>query len=147
MKHDLKKLALLGLSSGVFLANTIDAAEKQSPPQKNESYDPNDGNMNYHLMSEEEFLLELNDQGLKMYQSLDSNGKALAIKVASGMCGKTNQCKGLNACKTDKNECAGKGSCKGQGICAVSDKNLAVKLVYDKMKEKREKTLENSNEK
>jgi hypothetical protein len=40
---------------------------------------------------------------------------------------------------TYKNSCAGKGSCKGQGKCAISYKNLAVKLVYNKMAAKRAK--------
>lgn len=100
--------------------------------------DPNDGNMNYKLMTEEELLLELNDEGLRMYKSLNAEGKALALKVASGMCGGTNQCQGFNACKSEHNACAGKGDCAGKGICAFSDKNLAVKVVYDKMAQKRQ---------
>jgi hypothetical protein len=99
--------------------------------------DANDSNLGYHLMTEDELLLELNDEGAKMYQSLDPKGKELALEVASMRCAGTNPCGKLNACKTEKNDCAGKGSCKGTGKCAVSDKNLAVKLVYEKMKNKR----------
>lgn len=95
--------------------------------------DPNEGNMNYHLLTEEELLRELNEDGVKMYRSLNAEGKALALKVASGMCRGSNQCAGLNACKSSTNPCAGKGDCAGKGICSISDKNLAVKLVYDKM--------------
>lgn len=93
-------------------------------------------------MTEDELLLELNDEGYKLYMSLDAEGKELARKVASTRCNASNECKGLNACKTDKNECAGKGQCKGQGKCAVSDKNLAVQLVAKKMAEKRAKALQ-----
>ncbi len=96
--------------------------------------DPNAGNLGYHLMDEEELLLELNAEGQKMYNAMDSENKQLARKVASSRCNNANECKGLNACKTDKNSCVGKGACKGQGICALSDKNLAVRLVYNKMK-------------
>lgn len=104
---------------------------------KGKDSDANQSNMKYHLMTEQELLLELNADGVKMYNSLDDQGKALARRVASMMCAGTNECKGLNGCMTDKNSCAGKGACKGQGKCAISDKNLAVKLVYDKMAGKR----------
>ncbi len=104
--------------------------------------DPNDGNLGYHLLSEDELMLELNEEGIKMYKSLSPEGKALALRVASARCGKTNECAGLNACQTDKNDCAGKGSCRGQGKCGMSDKNLAVKVVYNKMmKEKRSRAM------
>lgn len=129
-----------GNCGGVLADNG--SPEKKNPyasPDKGEvKKDPNDGNMNYHLMTEEELLLELNDDGLRMYKSLNAEGKALALKVASGMCAASNQCQGLNACKSEQNACAGKGDCAGKGICALSDKNLAVKLVYDKMHEKRQ---------
>lgn len=98
----------------------------------------NEGNMNYKLLTEDELLLELNDEGVKTYESLTPEGKALARFVASQMCQNTNMCKGLNACATDTNSCAGKGACKGKGKCAFSDKNLAVKIVADKMAKKRE---------
>ena len=97
----------------------------------------NDSNLGYHLMTEDELMLELNDEGIKMFKSLTPEGKKLALQVASMRCAKTNPCAGMNACATDKNSCAGKGSCKEQGKCALSDKNLAVKLVYQKMYNKR----------
>ncbi len=100
--------------------------------------DLNDQNIGYHLLTEDEFTLELNDQALKTYQELSPEAKALARLVASARCNGTNECKGLNACKTDTNKCAGQGSCKGTGKCAFSDKNLVVRLVAEKMKTKRE---------
>lgn len=105
--------------------------------------DPNSENMGYYLMSEDELLLELNDEGTKIYKSLSPEGKKLAREVASQRCNGTNSCKGLNACQTDQNSCAGKGSCKGKSKCAISDKNLAVKLVAKKMAEKRNGALNN----
>jgi hypothetical protein len=103
--------------------------------------DPNDGNLGYHMMTEQELMLELNPEGVRMYKSLSPEGKALALQVASMRCNASNSCRGLNACKTDKNDCAGQGQCKGQGKCAIADKNLAVKLVYKKMQEKRSNAL------
>lgn len=164
-KKDFRKLALLGLSSGILISNTAIAqetstttkkpataetkatksADKSSSSTTTQEDDPNDGNMNYHLMSEDELILELDAKGLAMYRALDPEGKLLARKVASAMCNGTNECKGLNACQTDKNACAGKGSCKGTGKCALADKNLAVKLVSDKMAQKRAQAGNPSN--
>lgn len=99
--------------------------------------DKDDGNLGYHKYTEDELLLELNDKGTALYNSLDAEGKALALLVASQRCDHTNECAGLNACQTEKNACAGQGACKGQGKCAFSDKNLAVKAVADKLAKKR----------
>lgn len=152
-KHDFKKLALLGISSGILIANQVSAdtpatsstKATESTKSSSKGYDPNDGNMNYHLMSEDELKLQLNDEGLRIYNNLDAEGKKLAQKVASALCANTNACKGLGACKSDKNACAGKNECKGKGICAFSDKNLAVKMVRDHMALKRAGMLPSLN--
>jgi hypothetical protein len=117
-------------------------ADRNKTPSKQPDYDPNDSNIGYHVFTEDELLLELNDEGTKMYNSLSPEGKQMALSEASMRCAKTNLCKGLNACANEKNDCAGKGSCKGQGKCAISDKNLAVKLVYQKMNAKRSQALQ-----
>lgn len=135
-KSSLKKLAFLGLASGL-LAITQQALAHETNASQSTQMDPNAGNLGYHLMTEEELLLELNDEGAKLYQSLDTKGKELAREVASMRCAGTNLCKGLNACSTEKNDCAGKGACKGQGKCGISDKNFAVKLAAKKMGQKR----------
>lgn len=114
---------------------------KKTPLQDPQS-DPNNENLGYHLMTEDELLLELNDNGVKLYKSLSPEGKTLALQVASQRCNGTNSCAGLNACETPSNSCAGKGSCKGTSKCAVADKNLAVKLVADKMAKKRSDLLQ-----
>lgn len=145
-KRDLKKMALLGLTGGIILTQSSLLADTNSEKNgsksaastsKEKEYDPNGENLGYHLMTEDELLLELNADGQRMFKSMDAANKQLVLKVASARCNFTNECKGLNACKTDKNDCAGKGSCRGTGKCALSDKNLAVKLVYDKMQKKR----------
>lgn len=159
-KINFKNLVLLGLASGFaisgqkgettenffvkdqfqgFLAHKCGGSSASSTPGSDDSADVNNnGNLNYHLMTEDELLIELSAEGKKQYDSLSPEGKALARYVASQRCMSTNKCKGLNACATDKNDCAGKGECKGKGKCAVADKNLAVKLVSDKMAQKRE---------
>ncbi|CRX37491.1 hypothetical protein [Estrella lausannensis] len=141
-KRDLKKLALLGLLSGAMLSKAPLAAAAGQTPSTTNAIEAtiqanNESNMNYHLMTEDELLLELSPEGEADYDSLTPEGKQMAQRVASQMCNGTNECKGLNACKTDNNDCAGKGACKGQGKCAFSDKNLAVKVVKEKMKAKR----------
>lgn len=101
-----------------------------------------DGNITYHKMTQDELLLELNEEGAEIYQSLSPEGKALALQMADRSCNNTNACKGENACRTDKNKCAGQGSCKGTTKCAFSDKNLAVKVAAKKMAEKRQQALQ-----
>lgn len=151
-KRDLKRLALLGIAGGIALSQSAEANETSdyfeiqvssllaandiSTKSASNNLDPNAGNLGYHLMDEDELLLELNAEGQKMYNSLDLNNKKLAREVASARCNGSNACKGLNACKTERNSCVGKGDCKGQSICAIADKNLAVRLVYNKMTKK-----------
>ncbi len=109
-----------------------------------EDYSTNNGNLGYKLMSEDDLLLELNNEGVKQYKSLTPEGQALARELASQRCGKTNSCKGRNACKTETNSCAGKGSCKGTSKCAFSDKNVAVKVAAENMANKRSEALKGS---
>lgn len=150
------ELALLGLASGLMMssasteqsgsANTSPAAEKSTAIDKSDKVnkdndmqddDPNKGNLGYHLMTDDELLLELNDDTTKLYNTLTAEGKALARFVASQRCNGSNECKGLNACETETNKCAGQGGCRGKSKCAFADKNLAVKVVAKKMAEKR----------
>lgn len=135
-----QKKAFLGLLSGLLTLEQVNADDSKKPA----SQDYNDSNLGYHLLSDDELKLELNDEGYRLYMSMDEEGRKLAREVASARCDHTNLCKGLNACKTDKNDCAGKGKCKGQGKCAFSDKNLAVKLASKKMAEKRINALQTS---
>lgn len=140
-KKDMKKLALLGLISGTIVCQNgfaADAAPKAAADAKAKSIEElNAQNVGYHLYTEDELLLELNDEGAKLFKSLSPDGKKLALEVASARCNGTNSCKGLNGCQTANNSCAGKGSCKGTGKCAIADKNLAVKLVHNKLAKER----------
>jgi len=148
---NLKQLLLLGVASGLLINSSAAAAtdNKSQDASKSDAKpssaldDANKGNLGYHLMTEDELLLELTDEGTKLYNTLTPEGKALARFVASQRCNGSNECKGLNACQTDTNKCAGEGKCKGTGKCAFSDKNLAVSVVTKKMAEKRSK-LSNS---
>lgn len=163
-KRNLRKLALLGLASGLVISGPANADEtrenfkveqllaahkckgshgcpgltpNRDRPRSSGNNDMNEGNLNYHLMTEDELMIELNQKGRNLYQKLDANGKRLARVVASQMCNETNECAGLNGCQTENNSCAGQGSCKGKSKCAIADKNLAVKLVSDKLAKKR----------
>lgn len=139
-KRTFVKLAVLGILCGSLSHPLLSAADKEAAKNNtNDLLSTEDGNMGYHLMTEDELLLELDTDTAKIYQGLSPENKQLALKVASARCNGTNECAGLNACKTDKNDCAGQGKCKGLGKCAFSDKNLAVKAVAKKVADKRAK--------
>jgi hypothetical protein len=146
-KSKLSRIMTLGIVSGTLIAAKQGLiAEDGSGLSKdfNELLNAENGNMGYHLMTEDELMLQLNEEGARIYHSLSPEGKQLALKVASQRCDHTNECKHLNACRTDQNACLGKGQCKGQGKCAFSDKNLAVKVVAKKMAEKRNQAQGNT---
>jgi hypothetical protein len=96
-------------------------------------------------MTEKELMSQLNEKGKELYNSLDADGKAMALKLASGSCKGKNDCKGQSACKSDKNSCAGENKCKGEGTAMFKDKNMAVRIASKKMAEKR--SLMNSGKK
>lgn len=157
-KEKIIKVAFLGLVNGLLISSSGSVhananGKAQTPPVLNSPVstdakkddapaDPNSENLGYHLMTEDELLLELNDAGTKQYMSLSPEGKALAREVASQRCQGSNSCKGLNACESEKNKCAGKSTCKGTSKCAISDKNLAVRIVADKMAQKRSQAVQ-----
>ena len=140
-KRSLKSTAIVGLAAGLAIAGQLQAEAKAAASKATETPDPNAGNLGYHLLTEDELLLDLNDEGYKLYMNLSPEGKSMAREVASMRCQGSNLCQGLNACATEHNACAGQGKCKGTGKCAISDKNLAVKLVAKKMNEKRTEAL------
>ena len=130
-KSELTKIALFGLTSGLLFTSATPA---QDPTDREELMEENIG---YHLMTKEQLFTHLNARGKKLFNSLSPEGKELALKTASARCNGTNECAGLNSCRTADNKCAGKSDCRGKGKCAISDKNLAVKLVAKKMAKKR----------
>lgn len=138
-KKSFAHLMILGIVSGSLVSTSLFSDEEQEAAKQklNDLLSAENGNMGYHLMTEDELLLELNEENAKTFDSLSPEGKQLALKVASARCNGTNECKGLNACRTDQHKCAGYGECKGQSKCAFSDKNVAVRVVAKKMAEKR----------
>lgn len=146
-KNETKQLALRGILSAFITLNATLCSDEKSDAARIQEYGVTTavserGNMGYHLMTEDELMLELSAEGAALYNSLDQNGKDLARYVASQRCMGSNACKGLNACGTPEHSCMGKGKCKGTGKCAVADKNMAVKLVADKMAEKRKQAAQ-----
>lgn len=138
------KLAIIGLTSGLIIAKYPFVSAKENAKPKTDLQDDR-GNLGYFVMTEDELLLELNEEGENIYNSLDSKGKALAREVASQRCNGMNKCAGLNACRTDTNKCAGQGSCKGLSKCGFSDKNLAVKVAAMKSKKLNQKDKKSSS--
>lgn len=162
-KQNLKSLAITGLAAGLLVSSQGISAEKakQQPvaqqgkattaPKKtaakedsfDTAFEKYDGNITYHLMTEEELKRELTPSGQKMYDSLTPEYKELARKVASTTCSGMNPCAGFGGCRSKDNACSGQNKCEGKGTCATSDKNISVKRVYDKMVEKRAKAAGN----
>jgi hypothetical protein len=141
-KYEKKQLALRGILSAFITVHAALVGDENIQKYGVSTAVSERGNMGYHLMTEDELMLELNNEGVALYNSLDKEGKELARYVASQRCMASNACKGLNACQDAKHACMGKGECKGLGKCSVADKNLAVKLVAKKMAEKRQKAAE-----
>lgn len=138
-RAQLKRLMIAGIASGMICSQLDLLAETEKKLKTlMDLAEETDGNTTYHLMSEDELLLQLNDEGNRIYKSLTPEGKAMALRTASRACNGTNECAGLNACATSKNKCAGLAKCKGLSKCGISDPNLAVKMVQKKMAQKRE---------
>lgn len=147
-RQPLTPLALAALLSALSLSTSMPAGAAQGaqPPTQSQpqTAEPNPfiemekvnsehGNMGYHILTEDELKLELDEQGTKLFDSLDSQGKKLALFVASTRCQQSNACKGLAACATADHACAGKNQCKATSKCGLSDKNLAVKLAAERI--------------
>ena len=145
-RKNLHNLMLTGIASGLLTAQVLSAEaakNEKAKPGFLELIAQTGGNITEKDLTEEELLEELNPEGIKVYNSLTPDGKKLALNLASRACNGNNDCKGQNACATDKNSCEGKGSCKGQTKCAFSDKNHAVKMAAKIMAEKRMKAQNN----
>lgn len=138
-KNNLRNKMITGLTVGAVLAHcSVNGAASNEYPNLMQLAAESGGNITYHLMTADELMLELTNDGAKVFNTLSPEGQKLALKIASRSCDGTNDCKGQNACQTKNNQCAGKGQCKGTTKCAVGDKNLAVRLAAKIMAEKRE---------
>lgn len=133
----LHQLITKGLTLGLILASTdLTAAAKETSDFLKLVAETN-GNITTKPMTEDALLLEVNQEGADLYNSLPPEGKTLAVKLAARACNGGNDCRGQNACRSEQNACMGQGSCKGQTICSFSDKNQAVKTAAKLMEEKR----------
>lgn len=129
---DLTKLALIGLSSGLFFG-----CQGSGDSQENGHHNGHAAGNQGSTFTADNLASKLDAAHKEIFNSMDAETQALVVQVANTKCHGQNACKGLNGCKTASNECAGMAACKGQGGCAVSDPNLAVKLVTRHMAEKR----------
>jgi hypothetical protein len=129
-RSHLKKIALMGMAGGLILAQSKANAHSDSTTPYTHAETA------HKALTEAELLSKLNAEGKAAYQGLDTEGKSLALKLASQSCKGQNDCKGLNSCKAKTNSCAGEGSCKGTSPGAFTDKNDAVKAAQ-KMAKKR----------
>jgi hypothetical protein len=145
-KKNLHKKMMAGLSAGILLTHiSLHASDAKDFPNLMQLAAETGGNITYRLMTKDEIMLELTNDGAKQFEALSPEGQQLALKIASRSCDGTNDCKGQNACRTKDNDCAGKGKCKGTTKCAISDKSLAVRLASQIMAEKRQ-TLNGNNQ-
>lgn len=144
-QKELHRLMMAGITVGLcFSSHSLKGEEKKASSDFLELVASTNGNIASREMTKDDLLLELNQEGADLFNSLSPEGQQLALKLASRGCNNMNACKGQNACRTDRNKCAGQGPCKAQTKCAFSDKNLAIKVAARKMAEKRQE-LQNSS--
>jgi hypothetical protein len=136
-KRDLRYVMIAGITAGLFLSRQHLSGKDTANSDFLELVANTKGNITFRPLTEDDLLLELNQEGAELYKSLSPEGQQLALKLASRSCNNMNDCKGENACRTKENACAGKGKCKGLTKCAFSDKNYAVKVAAKLMAEKR----------
>lgn len=143
-KATLAKLAMLGMTSGTltatpyvhthhkFIADEIDVDERSTFPIKK---------AHPEMMTEHELMPLLSVESRAIYITMDAEGRALALKLASQTCHGQNECRGQNSCAEQNNSCAGSGTCKGTSPGPFDDKNMAVETAAMCMKAKREKMM------
>ncbi len=137
-KIDLQHIMMAGMIAGlIFSCPILSEAKKQENSAFLELINSTKGNITERQLTEDDLLLELNEEGAELFRSLSPEGQQLALLLASRSCNSNNECAGTNACRTEYNKCAGLGECKGKTKCAFSDKNLAVKVAAKKMADKR----------
>lgn len=145
MKKDLKTLALMGLG-GILMTQAQAHAGQQNNDNRYYMADSMDSMQNSSKkMTESDLIQKLNPETRLVFQSLDKEGKDLALKLAEQACKGKNSCKGMNSCKSKDNTCAGTGGCKGQSAAPFTNKNMAVMLAAKNMAEKRLKSMANGN--
>jgi hypothetical protein len=120
MKKNLKKSVVVGVCTAAFMSAQV-AAFAGSTPQSGQV-----GDMAM-TSSEQEFANKLSGSSKDTFMKMNSDDRAMAMKIANHSCKGQNSCKGQGGCKTDANSCRGKNSCKGKGACK-STADQAVKM-------------------
>lgn len=149
-KTNLKKIALMGITGGILMAQAQANAAQQNGNFYNGSqyYTADESNSrgeSSSAVSEASFLSQLSQESKAVYQNLSREGKELALKLANQSCKGKNDCKGQNSCKTNENACAGEGGCKGQSQGPFTDKNVAVNVASMNMAKKRIMMINSGN--
>jgi hypothetical protein len=139
-KNNLRYMMLKGTTIGLLLSHQTLKGEDEDKANSDflQLVENTKGNIAFRPLTEDDLLLELNQESADLYKSLSPEGQQLALKLASRSCNGLNDCKGENACQTKDNKCAGQGKCRGLTKCAFSDKNYAVKVAVKLMAEKRQ---------
>lgn len=141
-KHTLTTLAALGLMSGLMATemenSTAEVAAIDLVAQKNAPCTPPTAKQETWLFS------MINSESKKLYNSMDCEGKSMAMSMAEQKGAGQNKCSGQNSCKTSKNQCAGYASCKGMSKCQFKDKNMAVQIAAKNMAKKRSGAMNTS---
>ncbi len=137
-KHDLRYVMIAGMTGGLIFSYQTLQGKDQSNSDFLELIANTKGNITFRPLTEDDLLLEINQEAADLYRSLSPEGQQLALKLAARSCNGMNDCKGENACRTEENKCAGQGQCKGKTKCAFSDKSYAVKVAAKLMAEKRQ---------
>lgn len=119
--------------------NTEDAQDYDDSMDRDQCEQPS-------LSQEGKLLSQINAKTRRLYDSLNCEGKNLAIQLAEQKCKGQNECKGLNSCGGARNDCSGKGSCKGTSLGPFKDKNIAVQVAAKHMSEKRAKMYYNQRQ-
>lgn len=123
-KRDLAKLAMLGISAGLFAGGCQQKATGNgSSNSRNE--------MRAEMSSDmQAFYASLSADAKKKFNELDAQHKMMAMEMANQRCNGQNKCAGMGGCGTADHACAGKNSCKGQGGAPVKNPNKAVEVQY-----------------
>ncbi len=106
MKKDLRKKIVLGIATAIAVTNASDLPAAYIAQ-----------NQVALTTKEQAFLRKLSGNAITLFQNMDHDGRAFAMKIL------LHNCKGQNACKgqgIDPNSCKGQNACKGQGSCRVT---------------------------
>lgn len=140
-KTNLKKITFAGITAGTFFLAQTHAEINKTNDKPTQDHKNLTSRSKENQLTEKQLLFQLNSDVRAIYQQLDQEGKALALKLANQTCKGQNDCKGLNSCETLHNACSGQGNCKGTSPGPFKDNNDAVKVAAKHMSKKRESLM------